>query len=82
MNNLTPEALMISSLAVMRDIKRVETELETLPSEDEDAWHLGEDVLRLTRVLGELQGVYRAVQATQGASYPNWEALVKLADNG
>ena len=81
MNNLSTEALMISALAVMRDIKRVESELETMPSEDEEAWHLGEDVLRMTRVLGELQGAYRLVQAKEGSIYPNWDALVKLVDN-
>lgn len=75
MSELTTETLMISALAVMRDIRRAETEIATLDPEDTEAWELGEDVMRMTRVLGELQDAYRAAP---GDGYPNWDDLVTM----
>ncbi len=75
MAQLSLEALRRASLAVLRERAAAERDLETMDPESDEAHELGDEVVQMIKVEGELHDAYSAAQAASDLLYPTWDDL-------
>jgi hypothetical protein len=79
MTQLSLEALRRASLAVLRERAAAERALQDMDPESDDAHDLGDDVVQMMKVEGELYDAYTEQQAISTVASPRWEELVASA---
>jgi hypothetical protein len=73
------EALRRASLAVLRERAAAERALQDMDPESDDAHDLGDEVVQMLKVEGELYDAYVELQAAGAVASPRWEDLVAAA---
>lgn len=76
---LSAHAMMVAIRAVLSDRARLMQTLERMDDDDPDTEELGEAVMEIDKVMGELRDVYdEAIQRESG--YPDISELKEIAD--
>ncbi len=79
MANLSLEALRQVTLAALRERAALEHTLHQMDPESDDAHELGDDLVQMIKVEGELYDAYTEALAASDVAFPSWDELVEAA---
>jgi hypothetical protein len=79
MTKLSKMAIQISAVAIMEAMTTLENELAQLGHDHPDAACIGDELLQMVKVLGELHDAYLNAETVVENSYPSWDELQKQA---
>jgi hypothetical protein len=82
MAQLSLEALRRASLAVLRERAAAERSLQDMDPESDEAHDLGDEVVQMMKVEGELYDAYTELQEGSAVMFPAWDELVAAAEAG
>ena len=79
MAHLSLEATRRACLAVLRERAAAERALQALDPETDEAHELGDELVQIMKVEGELYDAYIEAQAASAVAGPSWDELVAAA---